>query len=210
MGQVDARPLLFVISGPSGAGKGTALRRMVEKTPVVRVPTYTTRMPRLEETDGWDYRFVGEDEFSRLVADGSVFEYERTYSTSYYGSPSLLLDGTDQSPLAVELDPNGFGRVRALSARRVVGIFVTTSSEAALQERIALRGPVDDLTERVRVRAKQLAWSWAYDYILFNDERGYFHKSLETVVASELIRTDGARKALAIRTDPSVVKGGLK
>ena len=124
MAQLDARPLLIVISGPSGAGKGTALDHATRALLLRRIPTYTTRPMRAGEKNGIDYEYVDEKKFFQLHEAGAIFEYTRTYSRSYYGSPSALLHGDIQDPLIVELDPNGFARVRAASARRVVGIFV--------------------------------------------------------------------------------------
>ena len=76
--QLDARPVLFVISGPSGAGKGTALGWMVESGLVRRVATYTTRAPRPGERDGVEYQFVDEKTFFELHRKGVIFEYTRT------------------------------------------------------------------------------------------------------------------------------------
>lgn len=143
--QLDARPLLIVISGPSGAGKGTALDHATRTLPLRRVPTYTTRPMRQGEKNGIDYEYVDEEEFLQLHAAGVIFEYTRTYSRSYYGSPSALLHDDIQDPLIVELDPNGFVRVRAASARRVVGIFVATSSESELRARLAARAQDSDI-----------------------------------------------------------------
>ena len=139
MAQLDARPLLIVISGPSGAGKGTALDHATRALPLRRIPTYTTRPVRSGEKNGIDYEYVDEEKFLKLREAGVIFEYTRTYSRSYYGSPSALLHDDIQDPLIVELDPNGFVRVRAASARRVVGIFVATSSESELRARLPFR-----------------------------------------------------------------------
>ena len=129
---MDARPPLFVISGPSGAGKGTALDWMVAAGLVRRVPTYTTRPPRPTEKDGVEYNFVTDEAFTKLRAEGQLIEYTRTYADSYYGSPRELLDSRDPIPLAAELEPTGYVKVRAMSARRVIGIFVTTRTETEL------------------------------------------------------------------------------
>src|SRR5258708_5573482 len=122
MPHIDARPLLFVVSGPSGSGKGTATRWLVANGPLERITTYTTRRRRPTEVDGVDYHFVDEDELHHRHEQGLIFEYTRTYSDSLYGSPAAMLDAADPRPLVVELDPAGFVRTRAASARRVVGI----------------------------------------------------------------------------------------
>jgi guanylate kinase len=201
MTHLDARPLLFVVSGPSGAGKGTALRFLVERSLLRRVPTYTTREPREHESPGVDYQFVTEDDFFELHEQGQIFEYTRTYAASYYGSPRRLLEDEETGPLLTELDPGGFVRVRTASQRRVIGIFVTTTSEDELRHRLHLRGQGSEATQRLRIRTDQLTWAWVYDYVLLNDDRERFFGDLETVVRSEIIKTEGARRMLALKAD---------
>src|SRR5690242_3310132 len=140
MSQIDARPLLFVVSGPSGSGKGTAVRWLDTHAGLRRIPTYTTRAARAAEVDGVDYHFVDDERFHWLHERGTIFEYTRTYRDSLYGSPATLLDSSDRDPYVVELDPAGFVRTRAASGRRVVGIFITTVSESELRRRIEQRG----------------------------------------------------------------------
>ena len=201
MSQMDARPVLFVISGPSGSGKGTAMRRLVAHAGLTRVTTYTTRPRRDTEVDGVDYHFVDLDSFHHLHEEGVIFEYTRTYSESLYGSPAAMLDSTDPRPLAVELDPAGFVRTRAASARRVVGIFITTVSEHELRRRIHERGQGREVGPRLRIRVDQMTWAWSYDYVLLNDDLETFYGDLETVVRGELLRSAGARRLLDLRIE---------
>jgi guanylate kinase len=199
--QLDARPLLIVISGPSGAGKGTALRYATSALPLRRVPTYTTRPRRAGEADGVDYEYVDEARFFQLHEAGTIFEYTRTYSQSYYGSPAVLLRDEISDALAVELDPNGFVRVHAASARRVVGIFITTASEDQLRARLAARAQDRDISQRLSIRTDQMVWAWIYDYVLFNEDQEQFLANLKAVIDSELLRTSGARRMLSLRRE---------
>jgi guanylate kinase len=201
---VNTRPPLFIISGPSGAGKGTALDWMVASGLVRRVPTYTTRPPRPTERDGVEYNFVTDEAFTKLREDGQLIEYTRTYADSYYGSPRELLYGEDPTPLAAELEPTGYVKVRAMSARRVIGIFVTTRTETELRSRLAERGQARDADNRLRVRSLQQTWAWVYDYILVNQDRNEFLAELSTVVNSELIRTRGMRYITESQQEESV------
>ena len=201
MAQLDARPLLIVISGPSGAGKGTALGHAIRTLPLRRIPTYTTRPMRSGERNGIDYEYVDEKKFFQLHEADVIFEYTRTYSRSYYGSPSALLHDDIQDPLIVELDPNGFVRVRAASARRVVGIFVTTSSESELRARLAARAQDSDIDQRIKIRTDQMVWAWIYDYVVFNEDREKFLDDLTAIIESELLRTSGAKRMLDLRRE---------
>lgn len=207
MAQLDARPLLMVISGPSGAGKGTALDHAVRVLPLRRIPTYTTRPMRSGEKNGIDYEYVDVEKFRQLHEAGTIFEYTRTYSRGYYGSPSALLRDDIQDPLIVELDPNGFVRVRAASARRVVGIFVTTSSESELRARLAARSTDPDIGQRLKIRTDQMVWAWIYDYVVFNEDREQFLNGLTAIITSELLRTSGARRLLDLRQEMDLTLG---
>ncbi|HEV2639059.1 MAG TPA: hypothetical protein VGX23_28200 [Actinocrinis sp.] len=206
MPRLDARPVLFVVSGPSGAGKGTALAWLVQSGLMRRVPTYTTRAPRVGEQEGVEYRFVDEATFFGLYRQGEIFEYTRTYAASYYGSPVSLRTDDDPGFLVVELDPAGFVRICASSSRRVVGIFVTTDSQAQLRERLAARGQGGEADQRLRIRTDQLTWAWMYDYVLVNNDREQFLREVEVVVTAELLRTRGARHMLDQRqvNDPTL------
>jgi len=199
--QLDARPLLIVISGPSGAGKGTALEHAIRTLPLRRIPTYTTRPMRSGERNGIDYEYVDEKKFFQLHEADVIFEYTRTYSRSYYGSPSALLHDDIQDPLIVELDPNGFVRVRAASARSVVGIFVTNSSESELRARLAARAQDSDIDQRIKIRTDQMVWAWIYDYVVFNEDKEKFLDGLTAIIESELLRTSGAKRMLDLRRE---------
>jgi guanylate kinase len=171
---------------------------------VRRVPTYTTRAARPTERDGIEYNFVSDETFHKLREEGRLIEYTRTYSDSYYGSPRELLDGEDPTPLAAELEPTGYVKVRAMSARRVIGIFVTTRTETELRSRLAERGQTPDTDNRLRIRSLQQTWAWVYDYILVNQDREDFLSELSTVIGSELIRSRGLQYITELQQEESI------
>lgn len=189
--KLESRPPLFVISGPSGAGKGTALDRIAGSGLARRVPTYTTRLPRPSERDGIEYNFVSDDEFAKLRRDGQLIEYTRTYAESYYGSPRELLRADELTPLVTELEPTGYVKVRQLSMRRVIGIFVTTRTEGELRARLAERDRGSDAESRIRTRRFQQTWAWVYDYILVNQDREKFLAEIDIVLRAELVKSRG-------------------
>jgi guanylate kinase len=188
----DARPLLVVLSGPSGGGKGTALSQLTA-CGFVRVPTYTTRAPRPGERDGVHYRVVDDEEFMKRVAAGDIVEYTRTYNDSLYGAPRELFETAREEALLAELDVKGFARLRSLSRRRVVGVFVTAPTVDLAAERITERGEEDNLERRLEVHDTQLDHSWWYDYFVVNDDIDGFRERVGMIGRVELARTQGAR-----------------
>jgi guanylate kinase len=206
MASSTAQPLLFVVSGPSGAGKGTLLGHLHETAGVRRVPTYTTRAARPGEQPGVDYVFVDNDDFWAKVEAGEIFEYTRTYGDYAYGSPDRLI-GLDPEPLAVELDYKGMFRVRARSPRRVVSIFVMTADWQTAAERITSRSAEKNLDARATKWQEQVQFAWAYDYVLINDSRERFASEAGAIATAELARTAGARALLDHRHDTDSTLG---
>ena len=192
MASQDARPVLLLVSGPSGSGKGTALERLVG-VGFVRVATYTTRAPRQGEEDGVHYHFVDEDQFMKRVEGGDIVEYTRTYSDSLYGAPAELFETERSEALLAEVDVKGFARLRSLSRRRVVGLFVSAPTVGHAEARINGRGRVENLDRRLEVGDSQLDHSWWYDYFVVNDDLARFRETVEMVGRVELARTEGAR-----------------
>lgn len=184
-------PLLFVISGPSGSGKGTLLDHIAETQPdLVRVQTYTTRPARPNETKD-DYNFVSEPAFQRLVDQGELYEHTRTYEDYCYGSPKILVEDADPRDLIVELEVKGMLRMKAASKRRVVGIFILPSSVESLKERIMARHLEENFDARIKKAIDQVSYAYAYDYLLVNDVREIFLQEAFNVVAAERARRRG-------------------
>ncbi len=187
------KPLLFVVSGPSGSGKGTALD-FIERTfaPIIaRSPTYTTRARRNGERDGKDYNYVDQARFDELVASKEIFEFTRTYNDELYGSPRRLINTDDEHHLLVELDFNGFHRLRSISRRKVIGIFIMPPSIEDLSKRILARQPETNLERRLHRVSEQIAHAWSYDYIILNQDREEFLRRVRCCVEAELFRLDG-------------------
>jgi len=192
-----AKPLLIVVSGPSGAGKKTFLDHVAERFPEVkRITTYTTRFPREGEVDGKDYRFISGDEFDEKVQSGEIFESTRTYGDYQYGSPLDLISDRIAEPMVVELDVKGEARMKASSARRVVSIFIMPPSIEDLMKRIISRPgeKPENLDRRIDAAVQQLDYAWSYDYILVNDHLRDFLRDVESVVSAELVRQRGIEK----------------
>ncbi len=182
-------PILFVFTGPSGAGKGSVMKALLEQDPhLSKVVTYTTRTPREGEVDGYDYRFVTVDQFKGLIDSGAVFEYEQVYQDHFYGSPRELFvpdhDGI------IELDYKGRLKYQERH-RRVVSVFLLPPSLDELKKRILSRSQVNNLEARLRNAVEQLRHAKTYDYVVKNDRLEDCVRTVATVIAAERARRAG-------------------
>ncbi len=169
----DRQPLLVVISGPSGVGKDTLLQRMKERnTPIHFVVTATTRPARPGEVHGRDYFFVSNDDFAEMIERGELLEYAIVYN-DYKGIPKqqvreALASGKD---VVLRLDVQGAQTVRALAPDALL-IFVTTASEAELEERLRERKTEtpEGLKLRIATARQEMRRIDEFDYVVINPD----------------------------------------
>jgi len=180
---------VFVITGPSGVGKGTLIRALRERLPELELSTSaTTRAPRSGEEDGRDYHFLDPDEFARR-ADANEFLEHAAYSGNRYGT----LRGEVESRLArgasvvLEIEVQGARQVRAAMPEAVL-VFIAPPDPAALRERLEGRGTdADDaISERLRTAEIELDAQQEFKYVVVNDDLGEAVGELERIVRSEL------------------------
>ena len=168
---VQPKPLLIVISGPSGAGKDTILQRMKERElPFHFVVTATTRPRRDNEIDGRDYFFVSKDEFARMIDEDELIEYAIVYG-DYKGIPKqqvrdALASGKD---VIMRIDVQGADTVRKLAPEAML-IFITVDSEEELFNRLRERKTetADALKLRMATARKELQRVSDFDYVVLN------------------------------------------
>jgi guanylate kinase len=169
----EPRPVLVIISGPSGVGKDATIQRMKERGfPCHFVVTATTRPRRPHERDGIDYHFLSEAAFRDLIARGELLEHALVYG-QYKGIPragvrAALASGQD---VVIRIDVQGAARVREL-APQAITIFLTAESEDALIERLRRRRTEDDsqLQKRIETARGELARADEFMYRVVNCE----------------------------------------
>ncbi len=167
------RPLLVIISGPSGVGKDMTIRRMKERGyPFHFVVTATTRERRENEVDGVDYHFVSTAAFERMIAEGELLEHALVYG-QYKGIPKAdvrraLASGQD---VILRIDVQGAATVRRL-APQAVSIFLTAASEMELIERLRRRCTENEtqLQERIKTAREELRRAHEFQYRVVNRE----------------------------------------
>lgn len=172
--QPPARGTLFIISAPSGAGKTSLLKAVLDAAggQLAVSVSHTTRAPRPGEVDGRDYHFVDEVRFREMIDAGAFLEHARVfgnfYGTSQAGIETQLAGGQD---VLLEIDWQGARQVRKLRPESI-GVFILPPSRAALRER--LRGRAQDDAEVIERRMQEAVGEMShygeYDYLIINDE----------------------------------------
>ncbi len=164
---------LFVVSGPSGVGKGTVIARMMQKDPSLwKSVSATTRKPRGGEVDGVDYFFVERPGFER-TADGGGFLEWAEYSGNLYGTPAASvqahLDAGEN--VILEIEVQGAMQVRR-SAPEAVLVFVKPPSMDELERRLRGRGSESEeaIAARLEAARMELSREMEYDYVFVNDD----------------------------------------
>ncbi|MCD6289817.1 MAG: guanylate kinase [Anaerolineae bacterium] len=182
---MEPRPVLVVISGPSGVGKDATLKRMKELGyPFYFVVTATTRPPRPGEVDGVDYHFVSVPEFADMIDRDELLEYAIVYG-DYKGIPKqhvrdALASGQD---VIMRLDVQGTATVRRLVPRAIT-IFLMPESEEALIERLRRRKtePPEGLKMRIATARKEILRVDEFDYVVVNRD-GCLDETVQQVVS---------------------------
>jgi guanylate kinase len=163
---------LFVVSAPSGAGKSSLVKALLElDSRVAPSVSHTTRRPRGQEKDGREYHFVGDAEFDRMVVAGDFFEWAHVHGhrsgTSRKAIESRMAIGGDT---ILEIDYQGAFQIKKLFAQTVL-IFVLPPSMEELRARITRRGedPPDKMELRMRNAADEIAHAREFDFVIINE-----------------------------------------
>ena len=169
---------LFVISAPSGAGKTSLVKALLEKTKGIGVSvSHTTRAKREGEIDGQDYHFVEKDAFVAMVEQAAFLEHAQVFD-NYYGTAIANIEDklNKGEDVILEIDWQGAAQVRK-QLPYAVNIFILPPSQQALEERLRGRGQDSDdiIARRMRDAKSETSHYSEYDYLVVNDE---FEKAL--------------------------------
>lgn len=180
--------LLLVISAPSGAGKGTIIKRLMDDDRSLKLSvSATTRSPRPGEVDGEDYFFLSREEFDDLVKNGEMLEHAE-YVGNCYGTPkgpveSWLNDGLD---VILEIDVQGGAQVKEIMPE-CVSIFILPPSMRELENRLRGRSTENDEVVDARLEAarQEVHHAEDYDYVVVNDTVDQAVEEIKTIIAAE-------------------------
>jgi guanylate kinase len=190
------RGRLFVIAAPSGAGKTSLVRALMEREPALRFSiSYTTRKQRLAETNGRDYFFVTPDEFAQMIERGAFLEHARVFD-NHYGTArqqveEALAAGQD---LILEIDWQGAQQIRR-AMPECISIFILPPTRAELERRLRGRGTDSEevIQRRLRDAAADMTHWREFDHVIINDDFATALADLRAIVAGHARPLDTAR-----------------
>ena len=192
--KVFRRGLMLVLSSPSGAGKTTLSRRLLQTDPdIVMSVSATTRAPRPNEVNGQDYFFVSPEQFDSMMRGGEFLEHAAVFGNQY-GTPrapvmAALEAGKD---VLFDIDWQGTQQLRQHAREDLVSVFVLPPSKVELERRLRIRAQdSEDVVRQRMAKASDELSHWAeYDYLLMNDDIQHAQGNLE-----EILRVERSRRS---------------
>ncbi len=189
----DKKGLLIVVSGPSGTGKGTICKALIEKRDDVFLSvSATTRQPREGEQNGVHYHFLSKAEFEQNIENGQMLEHA-VFCGNYYGTPKKVVDEMLEAGknVILEIEVQGAMKVREKYPEGVY-VFVLSPSMAELRRRLTGRGTETDevIENRLKTAIKEFGYIEKYNYILLNDEVDKAVARLESIIDAERCRIE--------------------
>ncbi|WP_010530484.1 guanylate kinase [Lentibacillus jeotgali] len=185
---IDENGILFVLSGPSGVGKGTVRRELFERANDLKYSiSMTTREIRPGESEGVDYFYKTNEEFERMIEAGQLLEYAR-FVNNYYGTPRKYVEDTlqDGKDVFLEIEVQGAMQVKKNFPEGVF-IFLFPPSLEELKNRIVERGTESQelVLKRLKEAQNEIDMMDAYDYVVVNDDVDAAVTKVQSIIQSE-------------------------
>lgn len=181
---------LFVISGPSGAGKGTICQEVVRTCDIDLSISMTTRKPRGTEADGKEYFFVSREEFKKNIDNGNLLEYATVYDNMYGTPKDAVMKRLDRRRnVILEIDIQGGLQVKKTMPETVL-IFILPPSREALKQRITGRNTdsEESMKKRLNESLNEIKLIGEYDYYVINDDLEATVEDVRSIIAAEMLK----------------------
>lgn len=184
----EMRGNLIVVSGFSGSGKGTIMKKLMADYDCYALSvSATTRSPREGETDGVSYFFVTKDRFEEMIRNGELYEFAQ-YVDHYYGTPRAYVDRklSEGKDVILEIEVQGAMNIKRQFPGAIL-VFVTPPSAKELKKRLRGRGtePEKVIADRLKRAKEEAAFMQSYDYILVNDNLDVAVRELHGILRAE-------------------------
>lgn len=179
---------LFVISGPSGAGKGTICKKLIESVDISISTSMTTRAPRPGEIDGKDYYFVTVDEFEEKIANDGMLEYARVFDNIYGTPKDMVIKQLERGrDVILEIDVQGGLQIKKKMPEQAVLVFVLPPDLTTLRQRIIDRDTETEevIDKRFNEAINEIKLIGEYDYYVVNDELDDAVYDLKAIIMAE-------------------------
>jgi guanylate kinase len=180
---MSQRGKLFVIAAPSGTGKTSLVKALMQREPRLKFSvSYTTRKPRSSEVDGCDYHFVGKPEFQQMIAAGEFLEHAQVFDNFYGTAVKTVAGALEQGQdLLLEIDWQGARQVR-VRLPECCSIFILPPSREALEQRLRARSTDSNevIERRLRDSVTELSHWGEFDHVVVNDQ---FDRALADLAA---------------------------
>jgi len=194
---IDQKGILFVLSGPSGVGKGTVRERLFEEESHLKYSvSMTTRPKRPGEVEGEDYFYRTKEEFESLIERGELLEHAQ-YVNNYYGTPKKYVLDTIEAgdDVFLEIEVQGALQVKENFPEGIF-IFLLPPNLEELKERIVKRGTESEelVLNRLKQAEKEINMMDAYDYVVVNDNVDEAVKKIQAIISSEHCKRERVAK----------------
>lgn len=186
---MDSKGILIVVSGFSGAGKGTLMKELLKNYPgqYTLSISATTRQPRDGEAHGREYFFITKEEFEKMIAEDQLIEYAR-YVDNYYGTPRAYVEQKleEGKDVILEIEIQGAMKVKEAFPETVL-LFVTPPTACELKNRLTGRGTESEavIDSRLRRAVEEADGMDRYDYLVVNDDLEICTKELHDIIQGE-------------------------
>lgn len=184
---------LYVVSAPSGAGKTSLVKAMLERDSGILVSvSHTTREMRPGEVDGVDYNFVAMDEFNKMIEAAAFLEFAEVFTNKYGTSQLWVQEQLDNGKdVILEIDWQGAQQIRRLMPE-CLSIFIVPPSKQALRERLNNRGQDSEevIEHRMSEAVSEMSHYGEYDYLVVNDDFDTALNDLHSIFAAQRLKLD--------------------
>jgi len=186
------KSLIIVISAPSGVGKTTLTKRLLQISSFTYSVSFTTRSPRKNEIEGVDYYFISNEEFQKIKEEGKFIEWARVHG-ELYGTSINLLDNAIETKkdVVLEVDVKGGVKIKKKYPKAVL-IFLLPPSWQELEKRLTKRGTevIEKIRERIKQAKKEITYAPSYDYLVVNNDINEALSDILSIVRAERCRLD--------------------